>query len=157
GYDAVLVSSSLQGEAGEAARRLARIAQQRMKTMKAGMCLLSGGETTVRVAGKGKGGRNQEFALAFAIEIEDAEGVTLLSAGTDGTDGPTDAAGAIVDGETCSSARKLGLDPLHFLEANDSYRFFGKLDSLSGKRNHFKPGPTGTNVMDIQIVLLEKV
>jgi glycerate-2-kinase len=108
------------------------------------------------VRGNGKGGRNQEFALAFALEIEGVQGVALLSAGTDGSDGPTDAAGAMVDGSTAARARSLGIDPLRQLEHNDSYAFFQRFDSAAGARSHLKTGPTGTNVMDIQIVLLTK-
>jgi len=113
------------------------------------MCLISGGETTVTVKGAGLGGRNMELALAFAMEIEGKEGITLLSAGTDGTDGPTDAAGAIVNGKTVKKAKAAGLDPVEYLANNDSYNFFRKIDGL------FITGPTATNVMDIQIVVIE--
>ncbi len=99
------------------------------------------------VKGSGLGGRNLEFALVFAMEIAGIEGVSLLSAGTDGTDGPTDAAGAIVDGETIPRARAMGLSPEKFLAENDSYNFFNQVGGL------FITGPTGTNVMDIQIVI----
>ena len=112
-------------------------------------CFLSGGETTVVVTGGGKGGRNTELALSFAMEIEGIEGVTLLSAGTDGTDGPTDAAGAIVDGDTIVRGRAKGLDPHEYLDRNDSYTFFKQTDSL------LITGPTGTNVMDVQIIVIE--
>ncbi|MBS4098560.1 MAG: hypothetical protein KGZ83_17185, partial [Sulfuricella sp.] len=119
------------------------------------LCLLSGGETTVTVTGAGKGGRNQELALAFALEIADSTGICLLSAATDGSDGPTDAAGAFVDGALAARARGLGLEPLSYLHDNDSYEFFRRYDELSGEHSHFKSGPTGTNVMDIQLILLE--
>jgi glycerate 2-kinase len=108
------------------------------------------------VRGTGKGGRNQEFALAFALEIEGLQGVSLLSAGTDGGDGPTDAAGAMVDGHTAARARSLGMDPIPYLDNNDAYTFFQQFDAASGAHCHFKTGPTGTNVMDIQIVQLIK-
>jgi glycerate-2-kinase len=111
--------------------------------------LISGGETTVIVKGSGKGGRNTELALSFAMEIEGVDGITFLSAGTDGTDGPTDAAGAIVDGQTITKAKSLGLDPQVYLDNNDSYNFFKETDSL------IITGPTGTNVMDIQVVVVE--
>jgi glycerate-2-kinase len=111
--------------------------------------LLSGGETTVTVRGSGLGGRNTELALAFALEIQGEAGVTLLSAGTDGTDGPTDAAGAIVDGHTIGRARTINLDAKTYLDSNDSYSFFHKTGEL------LITGPTGTNVMDIQIILAE--
>jgi glycerate 2-kinase len=158
GYSPKTISDELQGEAGDAARLLAQAARDELDAMQPNerRCLLCGGETTVVVRGSGKGGRNQEFALAFALEIEGDQGVSMLSAGTDGTDGPTDAAGAMVDGGTIAQAKKLGLDPLRFLGNNDSYAFFQQLDSASGTHCHFKTGPTGTNVMDIQIVLLVK-
>ncbi len=157
GFKPRLVTSELQGEAREAARFLAQAALSARESMKAGerRCLLSGGETTVTVRGAGKGGRNQELALAFALEIEGWNGVSLLSAGTDGTDGPTDAAGALVDGSTAREARELGMNPDDYLANNDSYRFFSRLDELSGERYHLKTGPTGTNVMDVQILLIE--
>jgi glycerate-2-kinase len=90
-----------------------------------------------------------EFALAFADAITGQEGITLLSAGTDGTDGPTDAAGAIVDGRTIANARSAGIDPQRFLTDNDSYNFFKQTEGL------LISGPTGTNVMDMQIVLID--
>jgi glycerate-2-kinase len=102
----------------------------------------------VTVTGSGLGGRNTERALAFALEIEGLDGITLLSAGTDGTDGPTDAAGAFADGNTAIEAGRAGLDPGAFLANNDSYTFFKKAGGL------LVTGPTGTNVMDIQILLL---
>ncbi len=151
GYETEIISSELQGEARDVGRWLAG----RAKGLKGARCLISGGETTVTVKGNGLGGRNQELALAFALEIEGLKGITMLSAGTDGTDGPTDAAGAIVDGETVIKARELGLNPNHYLANNDSYNFFKRLDSLSGERHHVITGPTGTNVMDIQIILVE--
>jgi glycerate 2-kinase len=152
------ISATLQGEASDAARFLAQAARTELAGMKPNerRCLLCGGETTVTVRGTGKGGRNQEFALAFALEIDGLRGVTMLSAGTDGSDGPTDAAGAMVDGNTASHARELGIDPLSYLANNDSYTFFQQLDTASGTHSHFKTGPTGTNVMDIQIVLLNQ-
>ncbi len=153
GFDTEIVTDKLQGEAREAAVYLADLAKMVRSSRKGGkpMCLLSGGETTVNVKGSGKGGRNQELALAFALEIEGVDGITLLSAGTDGTDGPTDATGAIVDGETIHFARKLGVDPEKYLENNDSYNFFKKID----EGHHLITGPTGTNVMDVQIIMVE--
>jgi len=148
GYETEIISSELQGEARDVGRWFAK----RAKGLKEARCLISGGETTVTVKGNGLGGRNQELALAFAIEIEGLKGITMLSAGTDGTDGPTDAAGAIVDEETISKAKKLGLDPERYLNTNDSYNFFKRLDSFSGERHHVTTGPTGTNVMDMQII-----
>ena len=153
GYETEILSSKLVGDAHTAARWLAKKALE-LKAMKdrhqmKPRCLICGGETTVTVKGKGKGGRNTELALVFAMEVEGVEGMTMLSAGTDGTDGPTDAAGAMVNGETIESARGLGLDPEKYLEENDSYNFFKKMGSL------IITGPTGTNVMDIQIVIID--
>lgn len=155
GFDAQIVTDRLQGEARTAARALAEKARASRSPGKK-LCLVSGGETTVTVKGAGKGGRNQELALAFCIEIEGEAGMALLSAGTDGTDGPTDAAGAFVDGKTAHIAKDLGIDPCDYLENNDSYNFFAKLEALSGIRCHYKTGPTGTNVMDIQVLLLQE-
>jgi len=158
GFEAEIATSELQGEAREAARLLASSALEARDLIGDGgkpRCFISGGETTVTIKGGGKGGRNQELALAFAIEIEGKEGITMLSAGTDGTDGPTDAAGAVVDGATVTEARRLGIDPADYLERNDSYAFFERLDAASASKSHIKTGPTGTNVMDIQITVVE--
>ena len=152
GFHAEILSSELTGEAREVGRWLARKAKEiqgsESQGIKGSRCLISGGETTVTVKGTGIGGRNIELALAFAMEIEGIEGITLLSAGTDGTDGPTDAAGAIVDGQTIIRARAIGIDPGIYLENNDSYNFFKQINEL------FITGPTGTNVMDIQIMVI---
>ena len=146
GYRPEILSSSLEGEARDVARWLTGQAAERAGSGR--ICLISGGETTVSVTGGGLGGRNMEMALAFALEIKGTEGITLLSAGTDGTDGPTDAAGAIVDGDTLSRAEVLGLDARIYLHNNDSYHF------LQATKDLFVTGPTGTNVMDLQIILL---
>jgi hydroxypyruvate reductase len=111
-------------------------------------CVISGGETTVTIRGNGLGGRNQEFVLAAAIELADFENIVILSAGTDGTDGPTDAAGAVGDGETAQRATAMALSPPAFLANNDSYHFFEKLGDL------LKTGPTNTNVMDLRLMLV---
>ena len=149
GLEAKIASSEVTGEAKEVGRRFAReaialLGQQRKRPL----CLISGGETTVTVTGSGLGGRNTELALAFAMKIEGVEGITLLSAGTDGTDGPTDAAGAIVDGTAMQKAAEKGLDAAAYLAANDSYMFMQKTGDL------LITGPTGTNVMDIQVLLI---
>ena len=152
GYEPVVLSTELQGEARDAARWLYRQVLESQSCLSSGrkrISLIAGGETTVTVRGKGLGGRNTEMALAFAMAIEGTSGITFLSAGTDGTDGPTDAAGAIVDGQTIPKARALGLDPQSFLDDNDSYHFFEKAGGL------LKTGPTGTNVMDLQVILIE--
>ncbi|MEW6162752.1 MAG: glycerate kinase [Nitrospirota bacterium] len=153
GFYAEIISSGLTGEARGAGRWLAKKAKEKRNALcvkrDRKICLISGGETTVTVKGKGKGGRNMELALSFAMEIEGINGITLLSAGTDGTDGPTDAAGAIVDGHSVIKARAMGIDPKEYLRNNDSYNFFKKINGL------FKTGPTGTNVMDLQILVME--
>ena len=110
-------------------------------------CVIAGGETTVTVRGEGKGGRNQEMALAAAIALEGWEGVTFFTLATDGTDGPTDAAGAIVDGTTVARAREMGLVAADFLARNDSYHFFDRLGDL------IRTGPTNTNVNDLLFIL----
>jgi len=159
GFEPHFLESDLQGEAKDVARSLASKAIEMQSAMRPGdspRCLLAGGETTVTVRGKGKGGRNQELAIAFALGIEGRDGISLLSAGTDGTDGPTDAAGAVVDGTTAAKAREQGLDPVEYLANNDSYTFFRKFDELTGEKAHLLTGPTGTNVMDLQITLMEK-
>ena len=158
GWRPEVVTAELQGEARDAARLLARKALQAWDELKPGerRCLLYGGETTVTVMGNGKGGRNQELALAFAVEIAGVNGITLLSAGTDGTDGPTDAAGAVVDGSMAAEAQKQGIHPETYLGNNDSYTFFQRLDSHTREKHHVMTGPTGTNVMDIQIILIER-
>jgi glycerate-2-kinase len=157
GMSSHIVTAELQGEAREAARLLAGNARESRSALRPGeqRCLLSGGETTVTVRGSGLGGRNQELALAFAREIDGVPGIALLSAGTDGIDGPTDAAGAMVDGTTAGMAREQGLDPATYLERNDSYSFFKRLDLLAGSGSHVVTGPTGTNVMDLQVICIE--
>ena len=111
-------------------------------------CIISGGETTVAIQGNGLGGRNQEFALAAAIEIDGLEEVVVLSGGTDGTDGPTDAAGGIVDGTTVQRGRDKGLDAQDYLKRNDSYPFLKTVGDL------LVTGPTLTNVMDLRLILI---
>ena len=110
--------------------------------------VLSGGETTVTITGHGLGGRNQEFVLAAAMDLNGRGNIVVLSAGTDGTDGPTDAAGAVADNRTIRRAQKLGLKPADFLSNNDAYHFFERLGDL------VKTGPTNTNVMDLRIILV---
>lgn len=143
GYRTLLLSSQIEGEAREVAIVHAGIAKEihaSGRPVKTPACLLSGGETTVTLRGKGKGGRNQEFVLAGAIALGGQPRTVILSAGTDGSDGPTDAAGAIA-----SLARN---DASVYLANNDSYRYFSKYGGL------IKTGTTGTNVMDVRIVLV---
>ncbi|KAA0894330.1 glycerate kinase [Oryzomonas rubra] len=150
GLEVNISEEIVAGEAREAGRRLAHEALRCRANLSAGQrgCLVSGGETTVTVRGTGRGGRNQELALAFALEVAATPGITLLSAGTDGIDGPTDAAGAIVDGETVPLARRAGLDPVASLADNDAYPLLDACGAL------LRCGPTGTNVMDLQICLI---
>jgi hydroxypyruvate reductase len=153
GYKTTILSSTITGETREAAASHAAVAREiiaRGDPLSRPACLLSGGETTVTIKGTGKGGRNQEFALAAAIGIDGLPDTVILSGGTDGTDGPTDAAGAVADGTTIPRAREAGLDPEAFLENNDSYHFFEKLGDL------LITGPTLTNVMDLRVILVGK-
>ena len=152
GYQTLLLTTSLQGEAREAAKFFAAIAQEILRSNRPvarPACVIAGGETTVTVRGKGLGGRNQELALAAAIELKGMAGVVLLSGASDGTDGPTDAAGAIVDCEILARAKKLGRDAGDFLANNDSYHFFEALDNL------LITGPTNTNVNDLIVMLVD--
>ena len=151
GYEVLVLTSRLQGEAHQAAAALVAIAQETVETNRPiarPACLIAGGETTVTLRGDGKGGRNQELALAAALQLGGWSAITLLAGGTDGIDGPTDAAGALADGQTLSRAQAQGLDARTFLECHDSYSFFAALDDL------VITGPTGTNVMDLQIILI---
>ncbi|MCE5265587.1 MAG: glycerate kinase, partial [Deltaproteobacteria bacterium] len=140
GFRTVLLPEPIIGEAREAGRYLARkaLALKAARQDVPPLCLVSGGETTVTVRGEGRGGRNMELALAFALEIEGENGITLLSAGTDGNDGPTDSAGALVDGTTAVRGRRAGFDPERALDDNDSWNFFHRAGGL------FITGPTGT-------------
>ena len=151
GYDTLVLSSSISGETIHIAKMHAAIAREITETGNPApppCCIISGGETTVTMGEKhGTGGRNQEFALAAACEISGLENLLILSVGTDGTDGPTDAAGAMVTGDTLRKARGKGLDALKYLETHDAYTFFRALDQL------VITGPTMTNVMDIHVIL----
>jgi len=153
GYQTLILTSFMQGEAREIAQALTAIGKEIIMSgnpIPTPACILAGGETTVRIGGRGKGGRNQELALAAAIALKDWSRIALLSAGTDGTDGPTDAAGAFVDGETFRRAWQLGMNPGDYLLNNDSYTFFDRLGQL------FKTGPTRTNVMDLICLIVDK-
>lgn len=175
GYTVNLLSTTMQGEAREIGSELGRMARETRNeeggarnearettsevreardeeretksAKRETICWLGGGEPTVRLRGQGKGGRAQELVLAAALEIAGDEKIVVLSAGTDGTDGPTDAAGAIADNTTPERAQRIGLDARTFLENNDAYHFFSALDDL------VITGPTNTNVNDLMIVL----
>lgn len=151
GFNTFIITGELNGFTEDASRFIVETALQYKYDdgINKPVCLLFGGETTVRVIGDGLGGRNQHLALSAAIRLQDITGITILSAGTDGTDGPTDAAGAVVDSETIAAARSVGADPAKYLFEFDSFNFFG---SAGGR---IKTGPTYTNVMDIIVVLIE--
>jgi glycerate 2-kinase len=142
GYRPVVLSTTIDGETRDIARMHAAIARESIASGRRNVCFLSGGETTVTIRGQGLGGRNQEFVLAAAIALEGTPGVTIFSAGTDGIDGPTDAAGAIADSAALSP------DARRYLDNNDSYHYFQKTGGL------IKTGPTGTNVMDVRLLLV---
>ncbi|MCD4675018.1 MAG: glycerate kinase [Desulfobacula sp.] len=151
-YNTQILSSMIEGETIDVAAVHTAIAGQILATghpLKTPACILSGGETTVTIKGAGKGGRNQEFALACALKIKDLEHIVILSAGTDGTDGPTNAAGAIVDHTSVQRAMDTGLIPEQFLKDNNAYPFFDHISDL------FKTGATNTNVMDLRIMLIK--
>jgi glycerate 2-kinase len=147
GFHTLVLSTFIEGETREIAHMHAAIAREIVRygrPLKPPACIITGGETTVTLGGDGLGGRNQEFVLAAAMRIAGLPNVVILSAGTDGTDGPTDAAGAIADGRT------LARNPCapQFLARNDSYHYFEELHDL------IKTGPTNTNVMDIHLILV---
>ena len=151
GINALLLGTFVEGEAREVAKVAAALAKgvrAHGEPLQPPACLVWGGETTVTIRGKGKGGRNQELALAAALALEGWPGMLLMALATDGTDGPTDAAGAVVTGETVARARAMGLDPWAALEENDSYAFFDALGDL------IFTGPTGTNVNDLLFILV---
>ena len=151
GMHAMLLSTYIEGEAREVGKVLGALAKEVLasgRPVERPACLIVGGETTVTLRGKGKGGRNQEMALAAALSIQDLEDVTIVCLATDGTDGPTDASGALADGSTIRRAREHGLDPWHFLETNDSYYYFSPLNDL------LLTGPTNTNVNDLAFVFV---
>jgi glycerate 2-kinase len=146
GYKTLLLSTSIQGEASQVGLFFGAIAQQIARTnqpLPRPACIITGGETTVTLRGKGYGGRNQEVALGAVLPFAGLENILLITLATDGGDGPTDAAGAVVSGETLERALRLGLNPQEFLNRNDSYYFFNPLKDL------LKPGSTLTNVGDL--------
>ena len=145
GYNTLLLASTIEGETRDVGRMHAAIAREIRTSgnpVPAPACIVSGGETTVTLRGAGKGGRNQEFVLAAAIDIAELKDTVILSAGTDGSDGPTDAAGAMADGSTADDSAAA------FLNNNDSYTYF------AGRGGLIITGPTNTNVMDIHLVMV---
>jgi len=153
GFNTLVLTTVLEGEAAEIGTVFASIASEVKESgnpVCEPACIIAGGESTVTVKGDGKGGRNQEMVLSAARSLAGMSDVAFLSGGTDGTDGPTDAAGGVVDGETYSVGKKIGLDIHGYLERNDSYNYLKNVGGL------LMTGPTGTNVMDIQIILAGK-
>ena len=150
GYAALLLSTFVEGEAREVARVVAALGRGVLAhgdPLPPPACLVLGGETTVTVRGNGRGGRNQELALAAALALEGVDGVSVMALATDGSDGPTDSSGAIVDGATAAAIRAAGLDPAAALAANDAG------PALEAAGAQLKTGPTGTNVNDLTVVL----
>lgn len=148
GYEAHILTDCLSCQAKEAGAFLASIAKTHSKVGKK-MAFLAGGETVVKLIGKGKGGRNQELALSAAAGIDGLENVCIFSVGSDGTDGPTDAAGGYVDGATAQRLRDVGIEIHKILQNNDAYHALQKTDGL------IITGPTGTNVNDVAVLLIE--
>jgi hydroxypyruvate reductase len=147
GFHAEILTNKLQGEAREVGVELARRLLAETQARSRPFCLIAGGETTVTIKGGGKGGRNQELALAAVNELAGAKDVLLISLATDGEDGPTDAAGAVVTGESARVSESLGLDAAGSLSRNDAYPFFEAAGDL------LKTGPSGTNVNDLVFLI----
>ena len=149
GFNTLLLSTYVEGEAREVARVFAGLAKELVhndRPLARPACLISGGETTVHIQGSGMGGRNQEMALASAIALDGWPDVMVVCLATDGTDGPTDAAGALATGRTVAEALEKGLDAGKFLADNDSYHFFEAIGDL------LLTGPTNTNVNDLAFI-----
>ncbi len=151
GLKTLFLSSYLEGEAREVGTALSALAKEALASsnpLPPPLGIVVGGETTVTVSGSGKGGRNQELALASSLKIDGLDNVVIVSISTDGVDGPTDAAGAFVDGDTMKNSRGIGLDARHYMKNNDSYGFFSRVGGL------IRTGPTGTNVNDVTIIIV---
>ena len=151
GFNAKVITSELQGEAQDVGKDIAKEIiryQQVIKQTGGKQCIIYGGETTVTIRGKGKGGRNQEVALAAAKELSGWEHICLISIATDGEDGPTDAAGAVVDGRTIDAGHQKGMDAGNYLKNNDAYTYFESIGAL------IKTGPSRTNVNDLILAFI---
>ncbi|THD74068.1 glycerate kinase [Thalassobius vesicularis] len=151
GISAAILSDAIEGEAREVAKVHAAMAREvalRNRPFAKPVVILSGGETTVTLRGKGKGGRNSEFLLSLVLEIDGVTGITALAADTDGIDGSEDNAGAFADGTSAAQMRRAGVDPAQALAGNDAWTAFNAIDGL------FAPGPTGTNVNDFRAILI---
>ena len=151
GLNTFIIDSQVKGDIESVSGSIfeTALAFKQNQELRKPVCLLYGGETTVRVGGNGLGGRNQHLALSLAVRLHGTEGITFLSAGTDGNDGPTDAAGAVVDSDTVKTAMSKKIDPIKYLEEFDSWNFF----RLAG--GHIKTGPTFTNVMDLFVTIID--
>lgn len=147
GFAAEILSTAMRGEAREVGRQMVETLTLATRKRRRPFCLIAGGETTVTIQGNGRGGRNQELALAAVPALAGLENVMLIALATDGEDGPTEAAGAVATGETLGRARSLGLDAADHLSRNDAYTFFAALDDC------LRSGPTGTNVNDLVFLL----
>ncbi len=153
GFDVELVGASIEGEARDAGARFASLALERRASVRGErpLCIVGGGETVVSVTGSGVGGRNLEFAASAALTLEGTQGVAVGSIGTDGRDGPTDAAGAVVDGACVSRARASGVDLAAHLRTNDTLAALDRIGAV------LRTGPTGTNVMDVQVAAVRTI
>jgi glycerate 2-kinase len=152
GYHAMVLTTYLHGEASQVGMLLASVLRQQANSknpLQLPACIIVGGETTVSIKGSGLGGRNLEEALGTVVDLAGLKNVTFITLATDGEDGPTDAAGAIVTGETLAEAQRNGLNPQEYLRNNDSYHFFERLSAL------IKTGPTGTNVNDLAFLFVD--
>jgi hydroxypyruvate reductase len=147
GFHTEIEETPLQGEARSVGERIAIDARDRQEPWQKPCARIYGGETTVQVRGSGRGGRNQELALAAALALDGCSGITLVSFASDGVDGPTDAAGAVVDGQTCNRIRASGMDPQAALRQNNSYQALEAAGAL------IRCGPSGTNLNDVVVVL----
>jgi hydroxypyruvate reductase len=151
GYETKIITDKLEGNIMDVAKYIMdSIKNTKKENIHEKSCLLFAGETTIKVEGEGLGGRNQHLALLIAKLLKDEPGITFLSAGTDGTDGPTDAAGAVVDSFTSQTASDLQLNMNQYINNCDSYRFFQEVGGL------VKTGPTQTNVMDLMVALISR-
>jgi glycerate 2-kinase len=149
GYEVVMINQFLTGEAAQVGQWMGNLGQTRQQVnLRRRVAIIAGGELTVTVKGNGRGGRAQEFALAGALSLQGTPGAWLAGVGTDGRDGPTDAAGAVVDGETVTRGKRKGCDAAKYLARNDSYRFFKHVGG------HIMTGLTGTNVNDLYLLLI---
>jgi glycerate 2-kinase len=148
GFNGQIISDQMVGDTKVLAKEIGNLIKTHKSNIDGPSCYIGGGEATVKIQGKGKGGRNQEVALACAIEIDGMDNVCVVTMATDGEDGPTDAAGAVVTGHTIEIGKSHGLDAIQYLQNNDSYNYFSKINAL------VKTGLTGTNVNDLTFIFI---